>query len=101
LQVTVAMVDPLPFGLPHGQGQVPALGPVAALLEVAGHRPVGSAGWADQDDVDTRQEIPRRLGPAAAGVRHEDHPAQIDAEFGRGGDPRIGQTDRGAPAPGL
>ena len=73
----------------------------ARARQVPGRRLAGPAGRAHQDDVDAGQQVPRRLGPPATRVRHEDHPAQVDAEFGCRHHPGVGQADRGAPAPGL
>jgi hypothetical protein len=72
----------------HHQRRLAVTGPGA---QVPSCRLAGPAGWAHQDDVDTGEQVPRRLGPPAAGVRHEDHPAQIDTEFGRRHHPGSGR----------
>ena len=113
-QVPVAATDALPLDRPHRQGQVAALGPAPRSLEqhdqcglaVAG--PGGEmarrgearpAGRAHQDGVDTGKKVAGRLGPARAGVGHEDDPAQIEPEAGRRDHAGVGQADGGTPAP--
>ena len=60
---------------------------------------VRPARRAHQDGVDPREEVTGRLGPPVAGVGHEDDPAQIEPETGRGHHAGIGQAHGGTPAP--
>ena len=110
----MAAADALPLDRPHRERQVAALGPGAGALEqddeggltlagagrqVTRRGQAGPPGRADQDGVDTREEVTGRLGPPVAGVGDEDDPAQIQPEAGGRHHPRIGQAHDGAPAP--
>ena len=107
---------PIPcHSTPPPTGPGPPLGPVADVLDQHHQRRLALTGPGAQ--VPGRVRGPGRAGapgrrrhraadpppprPTRARVRHEDHPAQVDAELGRRDHPGIGQADRGAPAPGL
>jgi hypothetical protein len=107
---------PSPLDRSHRQRQVAPFGPLLDVVDqhdqrrlafpgpgtqVAGRGLAGPAGRAHQDDVDAGQQISRRFGPPTPRMGHEDHPAQVDAQLGRRHHSRIGQADRGTPAPGL
>ena len=108
--------DPFPLDRSHRQSQVAPFRPVVAVIhqhhqrrlalaglgaQMAGRGLAGPTGRAHQDDVDAGQQVSRRFGPSTARVWHEDHTAQVDAEFSGRHHPGVGQADRGTPAPRL